>query len=89
MRTGGKILATILHQMAATVRPGINTAELNTLAADLMKKNGVTSSFLNYGSKQNPFPAVLCTSINQTVVHGIPTTKTILQEGDIVGLDIG
>ena len=86
---GGKILGDILKRAAAMVRPGISTAEINDFAEQEMMKAGGRPSFIGYGDRKNPFPAGLCTSINDAVVHGIPSHEDILQEGDIVGLDIG
>jgi methionyl aminopeptidase len=86
---GGQILHEILRTTAKLVQPGVSTAELNAFAENEMTKAGGRPSFIGYGTKKNPFPAGLCTSINDVVVHGIPSKKDILQEGDIVGLDIG
>jgi methionyl aminopeptidase len=86
---GGKLLHDILLATAALVRPGISTAELNDFAESEIEKIGGRPSFKHYGPKKNPFPAGLCTSINNVVVHGIPSEKDILKEGDIVSLDIG
>jgi methionyl aminopeptidase len=86
---GGKILHDILHRTAGLVKPGVTTAKLNAFAEREIIKAGGTPSFIGYGSKKNPFPAGLCTSINDVVVHGIPSEKDILEDGDIVGLDIG
>lgn len=89
MRTGGKILAKVLHEVGKAVRPGITTLELDSLAEKLIRAAGATPSFLNYGREfGSPFPATLCTSVNSTVVHGIPSQKKLL-EGDIIGLDLG
>ncbi len=86
---GGKILGDILKRTALLVKPGISTFELNDFAEKEIIKAGGRPSFIGYGMKKNPFPAGLCTSINDAVVHGIPSKKDILQEGDIIGLDIG
>jgi len=86
---GGKRLRECLYATAELVRPGITTAELNDFAEKAMKKAGGRPSFIGYGPKNNPFPSGLCTSINDVVVHGIPSSKDILKEGDIIGLDIG
>jgi methionyl aminopeptidase len=86
---GGRILHDILQQTAGLVRPGISTWELNEFAENAIYKAGGKPSFKGYGPKKNPFPAGLCTSVNNQVVHGIPSRKVILREGDIVGLDIG
>ena len=84
MREGGKILARILHETATQVRPGITTKELDLFAENLMKKYDVAPSFKGY----NGFPAVLCTSVNEEVVHAIPG-KRVLHEGDIISIDGG
>jgi methionyl aminopeptidase len=86
---GGRLIHDILHKAAGLVRPGISTWELNEFAEAEIEKIGGRPSFKNYGPKKNPFPAGLCTSVNDVVVHGIPSKETILKEGDIVGLDIG
>lgn len=86
---GGKILRAILYDAAKLARPGVSTWELNKFAEDQINAHGGRPSFKNYGPKKNPFPAGLCTSVNDQVVHGIPSQHTILKTGDIVGLDIG
>jgi methionyl aminopeptidase len=86
---GGKLLRDILLRTAEKVKPGITTAELNDFAEQEIFSVGGTPSFVGYGTKKNPYPAGLCTSINDAVVHGIPSHSDYLQEGDIVGLDIG
>lgn len=92
MREGGRRLAGILKELAAAVRPGITAAELNELAEKLVAKGGDRSAFLNYkpyGAKR-PYPAALCVSVNDEVVHGIPNeTEKVLKVGDIVSLDMG
>ncbi|MDP3986544.1 MAG: type I methionyl aminopeptidase [Candidatus Veblenbacteria bacterium] len=90
MRAGGRILATVLGEVAAAVRPKVSTGELNALAERRLRELGATPSFLDYGKEEgNPYPATLCTSVNTEVVHGIPSQTKVLQEGDIVGLDLG
>lgn len=86
---GGKLLGDILARTAMLVKPGISTKELNDYADSEIRKVGGIPSFIGYGPKNNTFPAALCTSINDVVVHGIPSAKDILKEGDVVGLDIG
>lgn len=86
---GGQILHDILRKTALLVKPGVSTFELNEFAEQMIFKAGGRPSFKNYGDKKNPFPAGLCTSVNDVIVHGIPSTSQILTEGDIVGLDIG
>jgi methionyl aminopeptidase len=86
---GGKILHNILHKTAGLVKPGVSTFELNVFAEQMIYDAGGRPSFKNYGDKRNSFPAGLCTSINDVIVHGIPSKTEFLTEGDIVGLDIG
>lgn len=85
MREGGKILAEILEQLAVAVQPGISTFDLEKLARKLVSFYKVEPSFLGY---QN-FPAALCVSVNDEVVHGVPSVTRILREGDIISLDMG
>lgn len=85
LRQSGKILAEALRRTAAAVRSGISTAELNAIADHEIRSRGGVPSFVGY----NGFPAALCTSINDEVVHGIPSQDRILQEGDLIGLDLG
>lgn len=91
MREGGQVLAETLAKVAAAVKPGVCIADLNRLAQDELVAAGGSPAFLGYrgGHKSPPYPATLCVSINDEVVHGIGTRKTLLKEGDIVGLDIG
>lgn len=92
MREGGKRLAKILDYIAEMVKPNINAKELNDKAEELIRKGGDEPSFLGYTPEgaRRPYPATVCVSINDEIVHGIPNEeKKILKEGDIVGLDIG
>jgi methionyl aminopeptidase len=84
MRKCGKILAAILDKLRAEVRPGIKTGQLDIIMAEESEKRGVIPSFKNYRG----FPANLCVSVNDEIVHGIPGER-ILQQGDIVSLDVG
>lgn len=86
---GGKLLGDILRRTAKLAKPGISTLELNDFAESQIIACGGRPSFVGYGDRYNPFPAGLCTSINDAVVHGIPSSEDILKEGDIIGLDIG
>ncbi len=91
MKEGGKILAIVLNRIAYAVKPGISTQFLNDLAEKLLKEKGAEPAFLDYlpdGEKVPPYPASLCVSINEEVVHGTPSDRK-LKEGDIVGLDLG
>lgn len=92
LREGGKRLAVILGEVAKAVKAGVSTQQLNDLAQKLVEESGDKSAFLNYrpvGMKR-PYPASICISINDEVVHGIPNEQPkIIQEGDIVSLDMG
>ena len=85
MRKAGSAVALILEEMAGKVRPGISTGELDRYAETRCKELGVVPVFKGY----HGFPASVCISINDEVVHGIPSPKRILEDGDIVGLDFG
>jgi len=85
MREAGVIVAAMLDACRAAVRPGITTAELDRIAAEILRKAGAQSSFLGYYG----YPATICTSVNEEIVHGIPSPKRRLREGDIVGIDAG
>lgn len=93
MREGGKIHAKILKEVAKKVKPGVKTADLNEYAEKLIDEAGGTASFLGYQTPdaKKPYPAALCVSINEEIVHGIPNedNNRVLFEGDIVGLDLG
>jgi len=91
IREGGKILAEVLRKVAKKVAPGISTYELDKYAYDLIKEKGGVPAFLNYRPEgaSSAFPASLCTSVNNEIVHGIPLKTKILKEGDIISLDIG
>jgi len=91
MRTCGKRHAEILEKLSAMVKPGISTAELDLAAHTMILEFGDTPAFLNYkpSGAKFPFPATLCVSVNDEIVHGIPDKNKILREGDIVSLDLG
>jgi methionyl aminopeptidase len=91
IREGGKILAEVLRKVAKKVAPGISTYELDKYAHDLIKEKGGTPAFLNYRPEGAPkaYPASLCVSVNNEIVHGIPLKTRTLKEGDIISLDIG
>jgi len=92
MREGGKIHARILKEVAKKIKPGVKTDALNTYAEQLIDEAGCTASFLGYQpyDAKRPYPASLCVSINEEIVHGIPNEGgRLLFEGDIVSLDMG
>lgn len=91
LRQGGKILSAVLKLVASRAKAGTSAFELDQLAENEIKKAGGVPSFKNYRAQAGdpPFPASLCVSVNDEVVHGIPRKEKILQDGDIVGLDLG
>lgn len=84
MRASGRILAEVMEILRLKVKPGITTQELDTFARELINERGALAAFKDYKG----FPASLCTSVNEEIVHGIPGPR-ILKEGDIVSLDLG
>lgn len=90
LRSGGRELSRILSAVALAVRPGVTTLSLDALARDLIRRVGGEPAFLDYrpAGAGAPFPAALCVSVNDEVVHGIPGPRT-LEEGDLVSLDLG
>lgn len=91
LREGGRRLAAILHKVKERVAPGVSAKELDDYAFKLIKEGGDKPAFLNYKpwGAPKPYPASLCVSVNDEVVHGIPHRSKILKEGDIVSLDLG
>ncbi len=89
MRRASGIVAEILAEVRSRVRPGVSTAELDALAEELTLKKGARPAFKGYAVGGRVFPASICISINDEVVHGIPSERRVLQAGDIVGLDFG
>lgn len=91
LREGGRHLASVLYALKEKVVPGVSTKELDLYAEKLIREMGDTPAFLNYkpDGAERPFPASLCISVNDEVVHGIPKKDRILKEGDIVSLDLG
>ncbi|NTV41056.1 MAG: type I methionyl aminopeptidase [Candidatus Moranbacteria bacterium] len=89
MRQAGKKLAEVMNCLEKEIKPGISTLSLDSLAEKLIIERGGRPAFKGYGGKKNPFPATICASINNEVVHGIPSTQRILKEGDIFKVDLG
>ena len=87
MRTAGRVNARALAAVKEAIRPGITTAELDAIASDIIRKAGGIPAFVNYPGPY-PYPATLCISLNEELVHGIPG-KRKLKEGDIVSVDCG
>ncbi|MDR1978607.1 MAG: type I methionyl aminopeptidase [Synergistaceae bacterium] len=91
MRNAGKVVADVLDALREVVRPGVSTAELDRVAEKHIASSGGTASFKGYcpSHASRPFPGTICASVNQEVVHGIPSDVRILEEGDIVSVDVG
>jgi methionyl aminopeptidase len=90
MREAGRITALALQAMREAVRPGVSTKELDTIAAEVLHKHNAKPAFLGYPpGSPHPFPASITASINDELVHGIPSPDRILNEGDIISLDFG
>ena len=85
MRHAGHIVALVHKKMKEVLEPGISTRELDAIAMNVIKENKAIPTFLGY----NGFPGCICTSINDMVVHGIPSDKVIVKEGDIIAIDVG
>lgn len=91
LRAGGKMLRRTLSEVCRKVKPGITAKELDDLARASMKKQGARPSFLGYRPMRHsdPFPGALCVSVNDVIVHGVPTPDLVLRHGDIVTVDGG
>ena len=85
MRESGKVTGYILGELHNFIKPGISTMDINNFVEDVITKNNMIPTFKGY----NDYPAASCISINEEVIHGIPSEKRLLQEGDIVSVDVG
>ncbi len=89
MRVVGKLAANLLNHLEPMVQPGVTTKELDDEAASFMKANGSISATLGYAPPNHPpYTGSVCTSVNEVVCHGIPNSKTVLKEGDIINIDV-
>ncbi len=89
LREANRIVANILARIGEIIRPGITTAELDKIASVMIRDSGGKAAFKGYRmSNRRPYPACICSSVNEQVVHGIPGPR-ILKEGDVVGVDVG
>jgi len=89
MRAANVIVAEVLAELRARVAPGVTTAELDRIAEDMTRRRGAVPAFKGYEVHGRVFPRSLCISVNDEIVHGIPSEQRRLKEGDIVGLDFG
>ncbi|GLY76631.1 type I methionyl aminopeptidase [Actinoallomurus iriomotensis] len=85
MREAGLVVGRTLHRLTEEVRPGITTADLDAIAEESIRSAGATPSFKGYQG----FPATICTSVNEEIVHGIPSPDKVLRDGDIISIDCG
>jgi methionyl aminopeptidase len=85
MRQAGLVVARALREMRDAAAPGVSTLDLDAVANDVLRQEGATSSFLGY----HGYPAVICASVNEKVVHGIPTAEEKLKDGDLISIDFG
>ena len=85
MREAGRLLGQVHDELAGIIRPGISTKEIDRVCEEIIRSYGCTPNFLHYQG----YPASVCVSVNEEVVHGIPRENRIIQEGDIVSLDTG
>lgn len=90
MRAANRLVGSTLGELAKHIKPGVSTAELNRIADTFIRDHGAVPTFLGFPNPYGPeFPASICTSVNECVVHGVPSDKQILKEGDIISIDCG
>ena len=91
MRDAGKLVSDVLDALRDVVRPGVSTAELERVAEKQIESSGGKAAFKGYrpSHAERPFPGAICTSVNEEIVHGIPSDERLLEEGDIVSVDVG
>src|SRR5215212_9302914 len=85
MREAGRLVGEVLTELAAHVAPGVTTADLDELAEKRIRRAGAVPAFKGY----HGYPATICASINEEVIHGIPSGRRVLNEGDIISIDVG
>jgi methionyl aminopeptidase len=85
MREAGRLVGEVLTELAAQVAPGVTTADLDELAEKRIRRAGATPAFKGY----HGYPATICASVNEEVIHGIPSGRRILNEGDVISIDVG
>lgn len=85
MRRAGRVVAEMHEEIRKAIRPGVATAQLDQIGREVLDRRGAKSNFLNY----HGYPAVICASPNDVIVHGIPSTEVVLREGDIISIDCG
>lgn len=90
MRAANQLVAATLAEVAKAIRPGVTTAQLDRLAEEFIRDHGAEPTFKGFPNPYGgPFPGSICTSVNEVVVHGVPTEDTVLRDGDIISVDCG
>ena len=90
MRKANRLVGATLAELAKYIKPGVTTLQLDRVAEEFIRDNGAVPTFKNFPNPfGGPFPASICTSVNDVVVHGIPDDKTVLKDGDIISIDCG
>ncbi len=90
MRRANQLVGATLAELAKNIKPGVTTLQLDCLAEEFIRDNGAIPTFKNFPNPVGePFPASICTSVNDVVVHGIPSKDTVLRDGDIISVDCG
>ena len=90
MRNANRLVGKTLGEIAKHIKPGVSTLQLDKIAEEFIRDNGAIPTFKNFPNPfGNPFPASICTSVNDAVVHGVPDEKTVLKDGDIISVDCG
>lgn len=90
MRKANRLVGATLGEIARHIKPGVTTLQLDKIAEEFIRDNGAIPTFKNFPNPYGePFPASICTSVNDVVVHGIPDDKTVLKDGDIISVDCG
>ena len=90
MRRANRLVGLTLAELAKHIKPGVTTLELDRIAGEFIRDHGAIPTFKNFPNPYGgPFPANICTSVNDVVVHGIPDSKTVLRDGDIISVDCG
>ena len=90
MRQANQLVGKTLGELAKHIKPGVTTLQLDRIADEFIRDNGAIPTFKNFPNPfGGPFPASICTSVNDVVVHGVPDSKTILKDGDIISVDCG
>ena len=90
MRRANQLVGKTLGELAKHIKPGVTTLQLDKIAEEFIRDNGAIPTFKNFPNPYGgPFPASICTSVNDVVVHGIPDDKTVLRDGDIISVDCG